>query len=59
MKLSRAIQVAEKKLEALTAESTLPENLSDAKRLAALTEEMGQIQSEIDRLYLRWSELGS
>ena len=51
------IQAAEKKLEKLSFESVSPENVTNSIRLAELTEEMAQVQKEIDRLYHRWSEL--
>jgi ATP-binding cassette subfamily F protein uup len=51
------IQKAEGRLAELTAESAKPENISNPKKLMALTQEMGEVQAEIDRLYARWSEL--
>jgi len=51
------IHEAELKLAQLTEESTLPQNRSNAKRLGELTEEMANLQLEIDRMYERWAEL--
>ena len=53
------IQVLETKLEKLTLESSLPENASNSVLLAKLMQEMATAQAEIDRLYMRWSELTS
>ncbi|MBS1962155.1 MAG: ABC-F family ATP-binding cassette domain-containing protein [Bdellovibrionales bacterium] len=47
----------ESELARLTAESTAEENLSNAVKLAKVMGEMAELQSEIDRLYARWSEL--
>lgn len=51
------IHSAEETLAKLTAESLLPKHASNATRLAELTQQMAQVQTEIDRLYQRWSEL--
>ncbi len=55
--MEATIQNAEAKLAALEAESNKPEVLSHASRLVEITNEMGQVQKEIERLYARWSEL--
>ena len=51
------IHEAEATLARLSEESSLPENLTDAKLLSKLSKEMTDKQAEIDRLYKRWSEL--
>lgn len=51
------IHAAEEKLAQLTAESLLPNHVSNASLLADLAKQMAETQAEIDRLYLRWSEL--
>jgi ATP-binding cassette subfamily F protein uup len=51
------IHVVESKLQKLTEESELPQNQTNAVLLGKLTVEMSALQSEIERLYMRWSEL--
>lgn len=51
------IREAEERLGRLTAESALPEVVSDAARLLELTRGMSEAQAEVDRLYARWAEL--
>jgi ATP-binding cassette subfamily F protein uup len=53
------IHKAEKRLAVLTEESSRPENMTNSVRLTELTQEMTQLQTEIDRLYARWAELES
>jgi hypothetical protein len=53
------IHKAEAALAQLTAESTLPENMSNSVRLVEISQEMTRLQNEIDRLYARWAELES
>lgn len=55
--MEKTIAEAEAKLEKLTAESSLPENASDAGKLNELSKLMSAAQVEVDRLYARWSEL--
>jgi ATP-binding cassette subfamily F protein uup len=55
--MESAIQAAEEKLARLVQESDRPENLSNSVVLAKLGQEMADAQAEIDRLYMRWSEL--
>ncbi|MDR3606190.1 MAG: ABC-F family ATP-binding cassette domain-containing protein [Oligoflexia bacterium] len=57
--MESTIQEVESKLNALTTESERPENASNATQLAKITAEMSALQSEIERLYMRWSELSS
>lgn len=57
--MESTIHAAEETLAQLTAESLLPENVSNATRLSELAQQMAQTQAEIDRLYQRWSELES
>ncbi len=47
----------EKELAHWTAESTKAENTSHAGKLLEISQKMTQLQAEIDRLYVRWSEL--
>jgi ATP-binding cassette subfamily F protein uup len=49
---------AEGRLAILQADSSKPENLSNAKKLTEMTREMGDLQATIEKLYARWSELG-
>lgn len=51
------IQKAEALLEKLTAESLLPENVSNSKKMLELSEKMAAAQADVDRLYKRWQEL--
>jgi ATP-binding cassette subfamily F protein uup len=51
------IRAEEEKLARLTEESALPANASNSVVLGRLSSEMAQAQTEIDRLYRRWSEL--
>ncbi len=55
--MEESIFAAEEKLENLTQESQRDENLSNATKLQALSQQMGEAQAELDRLYARWSEL--
>jgi ATP-binding cassette subfamily F protein uup len=55
--LEERIAEAEAKLAKATAESSLPENMSNSVALARLSKEMADAQTEIDRLYARWAEL--
>ncbi len=54
-----AIHAAEERLTRLTKEAEDPALASDAVKLAKLTQEMSEAQSEIERLFMRWSELSS
>jgi ATP-binding cassette subfamily F protein uup len=47
----------EERLAKLQADSSLSENVANAVRLTEMMKEMADLQSEIDRLYARWSEL--
>lgn len=55
--MEKNIQEAEARLQALTRESSLPENSCNAIRLSELSREMSELQARIDHLYSRWSEL--
>lgn len=57
--MESTIQKLESKLADLTSESQRSEVLANAKRLTEITQQMGELQSEIDRLYARWAELES
>lgn len=50
---------AETRLAELTAESAKPDVVSNSLRLLELSQEMAKLQSEINRMYERWSELTS
>ncbi len=51
------IKKTEDQLAELTKESISPSVVSNSKRLLEITNKMGELQSEIDRLYARWSDL--
>lgn len=55
--MEKTIHDAEEKLEKLNAESSKPENASNAGLLTELSHQMMDLQSEINRLYARWTEL--
>lgn len=55
--MEAAIHTAEARLAALEVEGAAPEYQSNAKKLAEITKEMTDLQSEINRLYGRWAEL--
>ncbi len=57
--MEEQIHQAEKDLTEATAESMKSENLSNPIRLMEITQKMNQLQTQIDHLYLRWSELES
>jgi ATP-binding cassette subfamily F protein uup len=56
--MEKTIHEAEEKLEKLNLESAKPENASDSALLTTFSNQMTDLQSEINRLYARWSELG-
>lgn len=56
--MEQRIQEAEMRLATLTEESLKPELATQATRLTELTAQMAETQDEIDRLYVRWGELG-
>jgi ATP-binding cassette subfamily F protein uup len=51
------ILAAEAARDALQAETSKPENVSDAAKLVDLLAAIAEKQAEIDRLYARWAEL--
>ncbi|MFZ9594739.1 MAG: ABC-F family ATP-binding cassette domain-containing protein [Bdellovibrionia bacterium] len=51
------IQQAESSLVEWTQKSELKENQCNPMKLVEITEQMHQLQAEIDRLYARWAEL--
>jgi len=53
------ILAAEEALEGLKAECHRPEVVTDGPRLVALSRQIAEAQSEVDRLYARWAELSS
>lgn len=55
--MEKNIHEIEAKLAKLSQASALPENVSNAVKLADMTREMSELQSQIDRLYARWAEL--
>ncbi len=57
--MEATIQKTEAKLAELTTESHQTEVVANSKRLVEISAEMAKIQTEIDRLYSRWTELSS
>jgi ATP-binding cassette subfamily F protein uup len=55
--MESTIHQKEADLEKLSLESSKPENASNASKLTELTTQLAQTQTEIDRLYARWTEL--
>jgi ATP-binding cassette subfamily F protein uup len=55
--METTIHEVEEKLEKLNLESSKPENASNAGLLTELSHQMTDLQSEINRLYARWTEL--
>lgn len=55
--IEEVIQKVENKLAQIKEEICLPENISNASRLAELALEMSSCETEIARLYVRWAEL--
>ena len=55
--MEATILAAEEKLAHLTAESAKSEIVSNSAKLMELSSEMSALQSEIERLYARWTEL--
>lgn len=55
--MESTIHTVEERLKNLTAESVLPENISNPSALQKISEEMSKAQAEVERLYARWSEL--
>ncbi|MBY0371434.1 ABC-F family ATP-binding cassette domain-containing protein [bacterium] len=53
------IRAAEDRVTTLEAQSSSPENQSNAGRLTEIFSELAQAQAEVDRLYARWAELES
>lgn len=57
--MESTIHTAEEKLQILTTQSGLPENISNSIKLGKLMQEMATTQTEIEHLYMRWSELST
>jgi ATP-binding cassette subfamily F protein uup len=55
--MEKHIHETESALAKLSAESSLPENLTKAATLNELAKGMAELQNKLDRLYARWSEL--
>jgi ATP-binding cassette subfamily F protein uup len=55
--MEEKILAAEASRDALKAQTEHPDNVSDAPKLVELLRLIEEKQSEIDRLYARWSEL--
>lgn len=55
--MEERIHQAEEALAQITIESEKPKNRSNPARLVEITQEMTRLQSEINLLYSRWSEL--
>ena len=51
------ILVAEEKVEALQAESNDPDLANNHERMTTVWSDLAAAQSEVERLYARWSEL--
>lgn len=51
------IQTAEARLKGLQAEAESSENMSNAKKLSELYQQISETQSEVEKLYARWAEL--
>jgi len=55
--MEKAIETAESELHKIEAAMTLPENLSDHRKLAELGHKMADAQAKVSALYARWQEL--
>ncbi len=55
--MEETIHRTEELLAQITEQSTLPEHAKNPIRLVEITKEMTRLQTEVDRLYARWSEL--
>ena len=55
--MEEAILVAEEKVEALQAESNDPDLANNRDRMTTVWADLASAQSEVERLYARWSEL--
>ena len=55
--MEAAILVAEEKVEALQAESNDPDLANNHERMTSVWADLAAAQSEVERLYARWSEL--
>lgn len=55
--MEAAIAKAEEKLKSLERESVEPSVTVNSKRLLEITQEMHNLQAEVERLYARWAEL--
>ena len=51
------IQQAERKVDDLNSELSLPELQTNSKRLSELTQKLGAAQQDLSQLYARWAEL--
>jgi ATP-binding cassette subfamily F protein uup len=56
-KMEAVILEKESRIAELEAESSKPELLTNSVKLLELTREMGELQSEVEKLYARWAEL--
>ena len=57
--MESVIHAAEAKLSSLQTEASRPENLANSSKLTELFAEIARAQSQIEKLYARWSELES
>ena len=55
--MEEAILVAEEKVEALQAESNDPDLANNHEHMTTVWADLAAAQSEVERLYARWSEL--
>ncbi|NDD93313.1 ABC transporter ATP-binding protein, partial [bacterium] len=56
-KMEGVILEKESRIAELEAESSKPELLTNSVKLLEVTREMGELQSEVEKLYARWAEL--
>ncbi|MEK7356294.1 MAG: ABC transporter C-terminal domain-containing protein, partial [Bdellovibrionota bacterium] len=52
------IQAAEQRLAELQTDASNPANLANSGKLTGIFAEIANLQSKIEKLYARWSELG-
>jgi len=57
--MDKNIHDAEQALARLSAESALPENMTNASKLNELAKAITELEHKIERLYARWAELGN
>ena len=55
--MESTIQSTEEKIVRLQEQSALPENSTSSSKLTEIYKELGELQTELERLYQRWAEL--